>query len=190
MDASVRGLLGWCGLLLGTAGLLAGIASCGPIRSTSSISQAEVELERARVNEAYQKSPYEFFSARYYLHKAKEEWGYSEFEASFDYADEAKDAAESARRRAEEDPWEDPIEGREKTYELKPQETITIDPGEVEETEGTPERTREREGSGVDTSSSGAGESTDETDEPSSGTSESSPETDESSSGDTLPSPE
>lgn len=150
MNSSVRSLLGWGGLLAVAAGLLFGSLSCGPIRSTTSISQAEVEFERARVNEAYQKSPYEFFSSRYYLHKAKEEWGYSEFEASYEYADQAKEAAESARRRSEEDPWSDPIEGREKTYELKPQKTITIDPEKIEETEGTPEEQRQRNSSSSD----------------------------------------
>lgn len=167
MNSSARTLLGWCGVLAGAVGLLVGSLSCGPIRSTTSISKAEVELERARVNEAYQKSPYEFFSARYYLHKAKEEWGYSEFEISYDYADQAKEAAESARRRAQEDPWTDPIQGRGKTYELKPQETITIDPGEIEQTEGTTKQDTGQQSSGAEENSSettggGAGDADDE----------------------------
>lgn len=111
------------------------LAACGPIKSTQRIGQAEVALERARVVEAYKKAPYEFFSARYDVHKAKEEWGYSDFEASFDYADDAKDAAESAIRKAEEDPWEDPIDGRNKTYELKPRQTISVDPEEIRQVE-------------------------------------------------------
>jgi len=147
MNSSVRSLLGWYVSLAAVVGLFVGSLSCGPIRSTTSISQAEVEFERARVNEAYKKSPYEFFSSRYYLHKAKEEWGYSEFEASYEFADQAKEAAESARRKAAEDPWSDPIEGREKTYELKPQETITIDAEKVETTEGTPNSRRQEESS-------------------------------------------
>lgn len=124
-----------CSLVMLAAGLLA-TTGCGPIRSTQRLGQASVALERARVVEAYKKSPYEFFSARYYLHKAREEWGYSDFEASFDYADQAKEAAESAVRKAKEDPWKDPIEGRNKVYELKPQETITADPKEIREAEG------------------------------------------------------
>lgn len=111
-------------------------SGCGPVKSTQRIGQAEVALERARVVEAYKKAPYEFFSARYDVHKAKEEWGYSDFEASFDYADDAKDAAESAIRKAEEDPWEDPIDGRDRTYKLKPRQTIEVSPGEIEEAEG------------------------------------------------------
>lgn len=123
------------------AGLIVAVAAfgalaCGPIRSTQRIGQADVALERARVVESYKKAPYEYFSARYYLHKAREEWGYSEFEASFDFADQAKEAAESARRKAKEDPWEDPIEGRNKSYDLRSQETITADPDDVREAEG------------------------------------------------------
>jgi len=157
MDASLRSLLGWSGVVAGSLGLLVGSLACGPIRSTSSIGRAEVELERARVNEAYRKSPYEFFSARYYLHKAKEEWGYSEFEISFEYADQAKEAAENARRRAKEDPWKDPVEGREKSYELTAQETITIDPGEVRESERSPRPDRSRSGSDSESESSSSG---------------------------------
>lgn len=121
------------------AGAILGAFGCGPIRSTQRIGQASVALERARVVESYKKAPYEYFSARYYLHKAKEEWGYSDFEASFDYAEEAKEAAESARLKAKEDPWEDPIEGRNKTYDLRAQETITADPEDIHEAEGLEE---------------------------------------------------
>ncbi len=125
------------GVLLVAA--LAGTTGCGPIRSTQQIGKAEVALERARVAEAYKKAPYEFFSARYHVHKAKEEWGYSDFEASYDYADDAESSAESAMRKAEEDPWKDPIEGREKTYKLKSRETITVEPEEIREAEGISE---------------------------------------------------
>jgi hypothetical protein len=99
-------------LLAGLAALLV-TAGCGPVRSTQAISKAEVEFERARVVGAHNKAPYEYHSAKQYLHKAKEEWGYSEFQAALDYAEEAERAAESARRKAKEDPWEDPVEDRE-----------------------------------------------------------------------------
>lgn len=80
-------------------------AGCGPIQSTSRISDAEVSLERARVAEAETRAPYEFFSAYHYLYKAKEEWGYSDFEAAYDYATLARRAADDALRKAKEDPW-------------------------------------------------------------------------------------
>jgi len=86
------------------------VVGCGPVRSTQAISKAEVEFERARVAGAHNKAPYEYYSAKQYLHKAKEEWGYSEFEPALDFADQAERAAESARRKAKEDPWEDPVD--------------------------------------------------------------------------------
>lgn len=80
--------------------------ACGPIQSTTRLGQASVALERARVVEADRKAPYEYYSARFYLHKAEEEWSYSDFNAALDYATEAKRAAEAAILKAKEDPWE------------------------------------------------------------------------------------
>lgn len=85
---------------------IASFSACGPIQSTTRLNEAGVALERARVVEADRKAPYEYYSARFYLHKAEEEWSYSDFEASFDYATEAKRAAEAAILKAKEDPWE------------------------------------------------------------------------------------
>jgi hypothetical protein len=82
------------------------MVGCGPVQSTGRISEAEVDFERARVAKAHERAPYEYYSAKYYLHKAKEEWGYSDFEAAYDYARKAKQAARSARMKAKEDPWE------------------------------------------------------------------------------------
>jgi len=81
------------------------LSACGPVQSTQRVGEATVALERARVAEADQKAPYEYYSAKFYLHKSKEEWGYSDFEASYDYATEAKRAAEAALLKAKEDPW-------------------------------------------------------------------------------------
>lgn len=85
--------------------IMAVLSGCGPVQSTQRISEAEVDFERARVVEAHQKAPYEYYSAKYYLHKAKEEWGYSDFEAAYDYARQAKEAARAAILKAKEDPW-------------------------------------------------------------------------------------
>ena len=95
--------------MVGLATLLAltwTAVGCGPVQSTQRLSEAEVALERARVARADQRAPYEYYSAKFYLHKAKEEWGYSDFEASHDYATDAKRAAEAALLKAKEDPWE------------------------------------------------------------------------------------
>jgi hypothetical protein len=79
--------------------------ACGPVGSTVRISDAEASMERARVADAHERAPYEYHLGAYYLHKAKEEWGYSDFEAARDYATEAKRSAEAALLKAKEDPW-------------------------------------------------------------------------------------
>lgn len=86
--------------------LAASAVACGPIQSTSRLGEATVALERARVVEADKKAPYEYYSARFYLYKAEEEWSYSDFNAALDYATDAKRAAEAAILKAKEDPWE------------------------------------------------------------------------------------
>lgn len=99
-------------LLVALGALLMG---CGPIQATQRISEAEVAMERARVADADLHSPYEYTSASNYLYKAKEEWGYSQFEAAYDYATQARRAAESALINSREAPWPGhPVLGREK----------------------------------------------------------------------------
>lgn len=105
----------------------AGSVACGPVQSTSRLSEAEVALERARVAEGDRFAPYEYYSARFYLHKAKEEWGYSDFEASYDYATEAKRAAEAAILKAKEDPWEGSPVDEEMTADSMKDDGKTID---------------------------------------------------------------
>jgi hypothetical protein len=147
VDATSRTTVGIaCALLI-----LGVISGCGPIRSTQQINDAKVAFERARVADSYSNAPYKFFRAQYYLHKAKEEWGYSEFEASYDYATEAERAAEAALRKSEEDPWNDPIPSRSRTYELEPYRTITA---------GDAEREIER----LESKRSGSGRSNDDSD--------------------------
>lgn len=85
--------------------LLLGLVGCGPVQSTSRISDAKVAFARARVAEAHKKAPFEYYSAQYYLHKANEEWGYSDFEAAYDYATRAEEDAREATIKAKEDPW-------------------------------------------------------------------------------------
>lgn len=88
--------------LLIVVGVMVG---CGPVQSTSRISDAKVAFTRARVANAHKQAPFEYYSAQYYLHKASEEWGYSDFEAAYDYAIKAEEAAKEARLKAKEDPW-------------------------------------------------------------------------------------
>lgn len=85
--------------------VVAVLIGCGPVQSTSGISSAEGSLERARVHDAEQYSPYEYYRAQHYLYKAKEEWGYSNFETARDFAREARRAADAAIDNTNEAPW-------------------------------------------------------------------------------------
>lgn len=97
-----------------TTGLVAIIATvmavaaigCGPVQSTSGISQAEAAVERARVHDADEYSPYEYRRAELYLYKAKHQWGYSNFEAARDYSRQARRAASAAIDNTHEAPWQ------------------------------------------------------------------------------------
>lgn len=82
------------------------LVACGPVSSTSQINAAEASLEAARIANAHQRAPYEYYTAKSYLYKAKEEWGYSDFEASKDYAARAERAARSALSKSGENPYE------------------------------------------------------------------------------------
>jgi uncharacterized protein DUF4398 len=81
-------------------GLLMLLGACGPVESTSLIVTADTNLHNAMTADAEKKSPYEYYSAEQYLHKAREKWGTSDFEYSIDYATEARDMAKAARERS------------------------------------------------------------------------------------------
>ncbi len=79
---------------------LALFAGCGPMQSTASLIDADVELEAARAAGAATSSTYEFTAAEAYLHKAREVAGRSQFEASSEFAAKARDLAKEARKNA------------------------------------------------------------------------------------------
>lgn len=93
-------------LLVLAAGAAVVLSGCGPVESTVGISDAEAELQRAETHDADVYSPYEYYRAEHFLYKAKEEWGYSNFEAARDYATVAQRAARAAYNNAREVPWE------------------------------------------------------------------------------------
>lgn len=83
-------------------------AGCGPVQSTAYLLDAAVQIEAARTAQAERFAPYEWTSANLYLHKAREEVGYSDFEQAVDYskkastfANKAKDNAMKAARKDE-----------------------------------------------------------------------------------------
>ena len=83
-----------------TLALALGAVGCGPIQSTSLILDADTQLEAARAADAPKFAPYEYTLAEAYLHKAREESGYAQFEASIDFASKARELAKDARKKA------------------------------------------------------------------------------------------
>jgi hypothetical protein len=77
------------------------LLGCGPTRSTTLIIEAAAELAAAGTAQAGGSAPYEFVAAEEYLHKAREEQSYSEFEVAEDLAIKARDCARVARAKAE-----------------------------------------------------------------------------------------
>lgn len=84
-------------LLLGAVALLAG---CGPVQSTAYLLDAEVQIEAARTAQADRLAPYEWTLANLYIHKAREEVGYSDFEAAVSFAQKASANARKAKQVA------------------------------------------------------------------------------------------
>ena len=80
--------------------VLAGGLACGPVQSTAYLVDAETMLDAAKTAQADKLAPYEWTSANLYLHKSKEEVGYSEYEQAVDYAKKAVDFATRARDAA------------------------------------------------------------------------------------------
>ena len=75
-------------------------AGCGPVQSAAWMMDAEVALQSARTAGAAEKAPYELTAAELYLHKAREELGYAEYEVALDFARKATRSAQEARERA------------------------------------------------------------------------------------------
>lgn len=102
-DGIAQKILASWALLLTLAVVMTGCF--GPITATTELVNAEAALERARVADAHERAPHEYYTAANYLKKAKEEWGYSDFQASDRYAEKSRRAAERALTKAKEDPW-------------------------------------------------------------------------------------
>lgn len=83
------------------AGVWGSILGCGPIVSGVQSITAGVEISAAETAGAREHALYELTAAQEYLHKSREEAGYSDFAAARNYADKARDFAERARKRAE-----------------------------------------------------------------------------------------
>ncbi len=84
-------------VLVAAAGAVAG---CGPLRSTSNLLDAEVQIQAARTAGAEKLAPYEWTAANLYIRKAREEVGYSDFQAGVDFAEKASKFANDAREKS------------------------------------------------------------------------------------------
>lgn len=76
-------------------------AGCGPVQSTSMIVDAAAELEAAKTAQSPDKAPFEYTAAEAYLHKAREEQSYADFETAVLFAKKSRDCARAARQLAE-----------------------------------------------------------------------------------------
>jgi hypothetical protein len=81
-------------VLVAVAGTLAGCY--GPISSTMDVLDAEAQIQTAEKAGAKEKAIYEWTAATRYLHKAREEVGYSNFQAGVDFAEKASLCANAA----------------------------------------------------------------------------------------------
>ncbi len=81
--------------------VLVGLAACGPVASTSVIIDASAELAAASTAQAKKHAPFEYTAAEVYLHKAREEQSYADFELAIDYGNKSWACARVARTMAE-----------------------------------------------------------------------------------------
>ncbi len=76
-------------------------AACGPVQYLSQVTQrAATEVAAARSAGAAKLAPYEFTTAQLYLHKAREEAGYADYQAAIRFGKRAELMARKARRIA------------------------------------------------------------------------------------------
>jgi hypothetical protein len=61
---------------------------------------ADVELQAAKTADAAKLAPYEYARAEVYLHKAREEQGYADYEVAISLAEKALDSARQAKKKA------------------------------------------------------------------------------------------
>ena len=76
------------------------LLSCAPIHSGVQIVNAHALVQAARVAGAGQSARYELALAHEYIHKAREEYGYSDFSAAELYAEKAMKFAQTAKDKA------------------------------------------------------------------------------------------
>jgi hypothetical protein len=102
---------------LGAAGLLASaVWGCGPLEYLNQVTgKAARAVAAAKATGGDRYAPYEYTAAVEYLHKAREEGGYAEYQVAIDYGRRAEEFALRARALAEEKaatrPATEPVSG-------------------------------------------------------------------------------
>ena len=87
-------------LLLGLALLAPG---CGPIEYLNQVARKAAQaVAEAKKADAERWAPYEYWSAVEYLHKAREEGGYADYQVAIEFGKKAQDYAHQARDLARE----------------------------------------------------------------------------------------
>jgi len=90
------------GALALMTGVVAAGAACGPIEYVSQVSdKASHAVEAAKRAGAERAAPYEYTAAVAYLHKAREEGGYAEYQIAIEYGRRSEELAEKALAIAE-----------------------------------------------------------------------------------------
>ncbi|MBM7117962.1 DUF4398 domain-containing protein [Archangium primigenium] len=86
--------------LLAVVAVAGALCGCGPVKSTSHLLDAEVQIQAARTAGAEKLAPYEWTAANLYIHKAREEVGFSDYQAGVDFSVKASRFATEAREKA------------------------------------------------------------------------------------------
>jgi hypothetical protein len=74
------------------------LSGCGPIEYISQVSnKAAAAVSGAKLAQADHYAPYEYTAAQEYLHKAREEAGYAQYQDAIEYGQKAEDYGNRAR---------------------------------------------------------------------------------------------
>jgi hypothetical protein len=85
------------------AALCAASAGCGPIEYISQVTnKAASAVDAAKLAQAERYAPYEYTAATEYLHKAREEAGYAQYQDAIEFGRRAEELADRARAIAKE----------------------------------------------------------------------------------------
>jgi len=77
---------------------VAPLLGCGPVEYISQVgNKAASAVSAAKLAQADRYAPYEYTAAEEYLHKAREEAGYSEYQDAIEYGQKAEELANRAR---------------------------------------------------------------------------------------------